>query len=127
MQRLSRVYTTRLRGPLTSNVASSCSRFAKGSLPAGLACGQVARAPVLGSRPLHSTVAASARSSRANSTHTESASRLHGLTHELRLAVLIDGDNAQPSVLSGVLQEAGKFGTLSVKRLYHDFTRETSR
>jgi hypothetical protein len=126
MQRLGRVYTRRLCNPLTSSNAASRSRTAvrEGSrLTAGWAWGQ---APVPGSRPLHGTVALSARN-RGNSSHTESTSRLHGLTQELRLAVLIDGDNAQPSVLSGVLQEAGKFGTLSVKRLYHDFTRETSR
>ena len=39
-----------------------------------------------------------------------------------RLAVLIDADNAQPSVISGLLAEVAKFGVASVKRIYGDFT-----
>ena len=39
-----------------------------------------------------------------------------------RLAVLIDADNAQPSVISGLLAEVAKFGVTSVKRIYGDFT-----
>ncbi|KFN43902.1 NYN domain-containing protein [Arenimonas oryziterrae] len=39
-----------------------------------------------------------------------------------RLAVLIDADNAQPSVIEGLLAEIAKFGVASVKRIYGDFT-----
>lgn len=39
-----------------------------------------------------------------------------------RLAVLIDADNAQPSVIEGLLAEVAKFGVASVKRIYGDFT-----
>ncbi|MEO8848776.1 MAG: NYN domain-containing protein [Casimicrobiaceae bacterium] len=39
-----------------------------------------------------------------------------------RLAVLIDADNAQPSVIEGVLAEVAKFGVASVKRIYGDWT-----
>jgi len=39
-----------------------------------------------------------------------------------RLAVLIDADNAQPSVIGGLLAEVAKFGVASVKRIYGDFT-----
>ena len=39
-----------------------------------------------------------------------------------RLAVLIDADNAQPSVLEGLLAEVAKFGIASVKRIYGDWT-----
>ncbi len=39
------------------------------------------------------------------------------------LAVLIDADNAQPSVTEGLLAEIAKFGTSSVKRIYGDWTR----
>jgi uncharacterized LabA/DUF88 family protein len=39
-----------------------------------------------------------------------------------RLAVLIDADNAQPSVISGLLAEVAKYGVASVKRIYGDFT-----
>jgi uncharacterized LabA/DUF88 family protein len=39
-----------------------------------------------------------------------------------RLAVLIDADNAQPSVVEGLLAEVAKFGTAHVKRAYGDWT-----
>jgi hypothetical protein len=39
-----------------------------------------------------------------------------------RLAVLIDADNAQPSVIGGLLDEVAKYGVASVKRIYGDFT-----
>ena len=42
---------------------------------------------------------------------------------ETMLAVLIDADNAQPSVTEALLAEIAKFGTASVKRIYGDWTR----
>jgi hypothetical protein len=39
-----------------------------------------------------------------------------------RLAVLIDADNAQPSVIEGLLAEVAKLGVASVKRIYGDWT-----
>ncbi len=39
-----------------------------------------------------------------------------------RLAVLIDADNAQPSVIESLLAEVAKYGIASVKRIYGDFT-----
>jgi len=39
-----------------------------------------------------------------------------------RLAVLIDGDNAQPSLVNKILSEASKYGTVTVKRNYGDWT-----
>src|SRR5436190_8602275 len=39
-----------------------------------------------------------------------------------RLAVLIDADNAQASVIDGLLAEIARFGVASVKRIYGDFT-----
>ena len=39
-----------------------------------------------------------------------------------RLAVLIDADNAQPSVIDGLLSEVARFGVASVKRIYGDWT-----
>lgn len=39
-----------------------------------------------------------------------------------RLAVLIDADNAQPSIIEGLLDEIASLGVASVKRLYGDFT-----
>ena len=39
-----------------------------------------------------------------------------------RLAVLIDGDNAQPSLIKKILSEASKYGTVTVKRNFGDWT-----
>ena len=39
-----------------------------------------------------------------------------------RLAVLIDADNAQPSVIEGLLAEIAKFGVAGVRRIYGDWT-----
>lgn len=41
---------------------------------------------------------------------------------QLRLAVLIDADNAQASMIEGLLAEVAKYGVASVKRIYGDFT-----
>jgi uncharacterized LabA/DUF88 family protein len=38
------------------------------------------------------------------------------------LAVLIDADNAHPSVIDGLLAEVAKYGIASVKRIYGDWT-----
>jgi uncharacterized LabA/DUF88 family protein len=39
-----------------------------------------------------------------------------------KLAVLIDADNAQPSVIENLLAEVAKYGTANVKRIYGDWT-----
>jgi hypothetical protein len=44
----------------------------------------------------------------------------------LRLAVLIDADNAQATVIEGLLAEIARFGEATVKRIYGDFTATTS-
>jgi uncharacterized LabA/DUF88 family protein len=41
---------------------------------------------------------------------------------QLRLAVLIDADNAQPNAIQGLLDEIAKYGIASVKRIYGDWT-----
>lgn len=38
------------------------------------------------------------------------------------IAVLIDADNANPSIVEGLLAEVAKFGSASVKRIYGDWT-----
>lgn len=43
-----------------------------------------------------------------------------------RLAVLIDADNAQASVIENLLAEVARFGEATVKRIYGDFTSPTS-
>ena len=43
--------------------------------------------------------------------------------HESRLlAMLIDGDNAQPSLIEHVLAEAAKYGVVTTRRIYGDWT-----
>lgn len=44
----------------------------------------------------------------------------------LRLAVLIDADNAQASIIEALLTEIASFGEATVKRIYGDFTSPTS-
>jgi uncharacterized LabA/DUF88 family protein len=39
-----------------------------------------------------------------------------------KLAVLIDADNAQASIVEGLLSEIAKYGTANVKRIYGDWT-----
>jgi len=43
-------------------------------------------------------------------------------TSQRRLAVLIDADNAQPSITDGLLSEVAKYGVASVRRIYGDWT-----
>jgi hypothetical protein len=44
----------------------------------------------------------------------------------LRLAVLIDADNAQAAVIENLLAEIARFGEATVRRIYGDFTAPTS-
>ena len=44
-----------------------------------------------------------------------------------KLAVLIDADNAQASIIDGLLAEIAKYGTASVKRIYGDWTSQKLR
>jgi uncharacterized LabA/DUF88 family protein len=39
-----------------------------------------------------------------------------------RVALLIDGDNAQPSLVNQILAEAGKYGLVTIRRIYGDWT-----
>jgi uncharacterized LabA/DUF88 family protein len=39
-----------------------------------------------------------------------------------RLALLIDADNASPAIIAGLLSEISKYGILTVKRIYGDWT-----
>ena len=38
------------------------------------------------------------------------------------LALLIDGDNASPKIVTGLLAEIANYGVASVKRIYGDWT-----
>jgi hypothetical protein len=39
-----------------------------------------------------------------------------------RIAILIDGDNAQPTLISNMLAETGKYGQVTIRRIYGDWT-----
>jgi uncharacterized protein (TIGR00288 family) len=41
---------------------------------------------------------------------------------EKRIAILIDGDNAQSSLIEQIVVEAGRFGNATVRRIYGDWT-----
>jgi len=41
---------------------------------------------------------------------------------ERRVAILIDGDNAQASLVEQILVEAGKYGNATIRRVYGDWT-----
>ncbi len=55
-------------------------------------------------------------------TFSKQASKFDSGEPTLRLAVLIDADNAQASVIEGLLAEIARFGEATVKRIYGDFT-----
>ncbi len=44
----------------------------------------------------------------------------------LRVAILIDADNAQASVIDGILGEVARFGDATIRRIYGDFTSNRS-
>jgi uncharacterized LabA/DUF88 family protein len=46
----------------------------------------------------------------------------HAQVGNRRMAVLIDGDNAQPSLIDKILAEASKYGTVTIRRTYGDWT-----
>jgi uncharacterized LabA/DUF88 family protein len=44
-----------------------------------------------------------------------------------RIAMLIDGDNAQPTLIEKMLTEAGKYGLVTIRRIYGDWTTENMK
>lgn len=46
---------------------------------------------------------------------------------QLRLAVLIDADNSQPSIIDGLLEEVATYGIASIKRIYGDWSSDNMR
>jgi uncharacterized LabA/DUF88 family protein len=46
----------------------------------------------------------------------------HPGTELRRMALLIDGDNAQPSLIGKILTEAAKYGSITIRRIYGDWT-----
>lgn len=57
---------------------------------------------------------------------TRATSKNEHEEQSLRLAVLIDADNAQAAVIAELLAEIATFGEATVKRIYGDFTAPTS-
>ena len=57
---------------------------------------------------------------------TRLADKADSEERSLRLAVLIDADNAQATVIEGLLAEIARFGEATVKRIYGDFTAQAS-
>jgi uncharacterized LabA/DUF88 family protein len=39
-----------------------------------------------------------------------------------KIAMIVDGDNAQPSMLESMLEEAGKYGQVTIRRIFGDWT-----
>ncbi len=46
---------------------------------------------------------------------------------EKRIAILIDGDNAQSTLMEQILVEAGKFGNSTIRRVYGDWTTSSMK
>ena len=44
------------------------------------------------------------------------------VTPTQRIAMLIDGDNAQPSLIDKILAETTKYGLITIRRIYGDWT-----
>jgi hypothetical protein len=44
------------------------------------------------------------------------------MENNVKLAVLIDADNAQPNIIASLLSEIANYGVASVKRIYGDWT-----
>ena len=44
-----------------------------------------------------------------------------------RIALLIDAENANSSAIEQILKEVGKSGTITVKRIYADWTDERNK
>ena len=44
------------------------------------------------------------------------------MNKNFKIAVLIDGDNAQPKILKEILEEVAKYGKATIRRIYGDWT-----
>src|SRR3989337_1403067 len=47
---------------------------------------------------------------------------LSNTSENRRIAMLIDGDNAQPSLIEKMVAEASKYGLVTIRRIYGDWT-----
>lgn len=46
------------------------------------------------------------------------------MDNKLNIAVLIDGDNAQPKLMKEIIEEVSKYGKATVRRIYGDWTSQ---
>jgi len=46
---------------------------------------------------------------------------------EKRVAILIDGDNAQSALMEQIVIEAGRFGNATIRRIYGDWTSSSMK
>ncbi len=53
---------------------------------------------------------------------TNQATQIPSEDNDRRVAILIDGDNAQATLIEQMLVEAGKFGSATIRRVYGDWT-----
>ncbi len=44
------------------------------------------------------------------------------MTEEKKIAILVDGDNAQPKLLKQIVDEVAKYGKATIRRIYGDWT-----
>jgi len=57
--------------------------------------------------------------------HQMKVGKMSGQSEQQKFAVLIDGDNAQASLLPQILTEVSKSGLITIKRIYGDWTTTT--
>lgn len=50
-----------------------------------------------------------------------------GSTSNNKIAMLIDGDNAQPKILEKMIRETEKYGTITIRRIYGDWTTQNMK
>jgi NYN domain/OST-HTH/LOTUS domain len=51
----------------------------------------------------------------------------HSSVPNRQIAMLIDGDNAQPSLIEAMLAETGKYGLVTIRRIYGDWTSQNMK
>ncbi len=51
----------------------------------------------------------------------------HSSVPTRQIAMLIDGDNAQPSLIEAMLAETGKYGLVTIRRIYGDWTSQNMK
>ena len=64
---------------------------------------------------------------RRRSMKNQNQQERQGHQDQLKLAVLVDADNTQASIVEGLLAEIAKYGVASVKRIYGDWTSTNLR